>query len=465
MKVTDFVPVHGPNPRPRRLTRRQAVRLGALLPMAALAASACAPEPPPLIEGADNLSSGGAEGHHLQQILDRRAKAQLDGDEEAYLADLDSSNQELIAREKMVFANLRQFALADVRFITSRALPRPLGEGTDRYAFQPVIKVVKLTADDGPAGVLGPGEAYEYVLAKQGEKWVIADAVPLSGQEALQANVGRSNSPWNVSPLHVVKSGNVWLAADDTVDLDPFVAPAKEQARSVEAMWGKRKRFPGHVLFFSNDRETLRTWYDLGDSAEKFEGVQIPLFGVTRDGNQYNDVTYATRMVIFLPNIQKFSDDPTVVMRHEMVHAVTSRAVDYGNGVDEGAPRWAIEGFARYIEVDGDPGRHAGEVALAADALRSGRLKAPPLPDSEKFYEDKTIGENYAVGYSVFAFVEQAKGKETAIEFYAETVKFTEPFGQDLVETPAFDGICQRVTGMSSSQLLSRWADYVRAGG
>src|SRR5690606_37508460 len=196
-------------------------------------------------------------------------------------------------------ANLRQFALADVRFITSRALPRPLGEGTDRYAFQPVIKVVKLTADDGPAGVLGPGEAYEYVLAKQGEKWVIADAVPLSGQEALQANVGRSNSPWNVSPLHVVKSGNVWLAADDTVDLDPFVAPAKEQARSVEAMWGKRKRFPGHVLFFSNDRETLRTWYDLGDSAEKFEGVQIPLFGVTRDGNQYNDVTYATRMVIF----------------------------------------------------------------------------------------------------------------------------------------------------------------------
>src|SRR5690606_13347836 len=178
MKVTDFVPVHGPNPRPRRLTRRQAVRLGALLPMAALAASACAPEPPPLIEGADNLSSGGAEGRHLQQILDRRAKAQLDGDEEAYLADLDSSKQELIAREKMVFANLRQFALADVRFITSRALPRPLGEGTDRYAVQPVIKVVKLTADDGPAGVLGPGEAYEYVLAKQGEKWVIADAVP-----------------------------------------------------------------------------------------------------------------------------------------------------------------------------------------------------------------------------------------------------------------------------------------------
>ncbi|GAB3427383.1 hypothetical protein [Flindersiella endophytica] len=464
--------IHRRDEGPRSFTRRRAVQLGLLLPAAGLAGMAgtagCAPQPPPLIEGAADADDGVPDVDDLQALLDRRAKAQLAKDENAYLANLDTQNQAMLDREKLVFANLEQFALADVRFLTGRILAGGQADEKDpnRFRFGPVIKVVKLTADAGPKAVLGPGEAYDYVLTKQGDGWQIADIVPITGDAAANARVGTASSPWNLTPLTVLTAGNIWLAADDSVDdLERYAKAAKSEARTVEAMWGKRAHFPGHVLFFSRNKENLTKWYDLGDASDHFEGVQKPLFGVTKDGDQYTSQTYASRMVIFLSAIEQYSDDPALVMRHELTHAVTSRAADPGDGIYP-PPRWAVEGFARYIEVRGNAERQRNERFAAANGLRTGRLK-DKLPRSDKFYSGSAdnVSFNYAIGYTVFAYVAQAKGHEKAVAFYAEIVKFTEPFGQQLVETPAFDGICDRILGMSSATLLRQWRSYVLAGG
>ena len=37
--------------------------------------------------------------------------------------------------------------------------------------------------------------------------------------------------------------------------------------------------------------------------------------------------------------------------------------------------------------------------------------------------------------------------------------------GEAFADTPAFDGICQQVLGMTSVEFLEQWASYVRAGG
>jgi hypothetical protein len=451
---------------PRRVSRRRALRIGLLLPAAGLALPGCAPQPPPLIEGVDSVGSGLPQATDLQALLDRRAKAQLDKNERAYLADLDPSNQAMLAREKLAFANLRQFELADVRFVTGRVLggPQPDQKDPNRYLFTPVIKVVKLTADTGPKPVLGPSEGYEYVLTKRGDGWQIADIVPYLGDVAANAGVSSASAPWNLHPLKVVHAGNVWLAADESVDdLDVFAAAAKTQAAEVEAIWGKRTRFPGHIVFLSRNQQNLRAWYDLAGQADDFEGVQVPLYGVTKEGQPYTDQFYAARMVLFLPNIEKYTDDPALVMRHELTHAVTSRAMDASLQSDT-PPRWAIEGFARYIEVQGNSERQRTQRFTAAEGLRDGLLKHP-LPRSKDFYGEKAIQFNYAAGYAVFAYVEQKKGENAAIAFYAEVIKYAEPFGQPLAETPAFDGICRRVLDLSASDLLAGWKSFVRAGG
>lgn len=95
----------------------------------------------------------------LEEILQRRAKAVLDKDEQAYLADLDQSNAELIDHERLVFDNLRQFELAEFFYITERIRPDLDG----KPVFGPVIRVARLSVDATEAGVF-PAEAFRYTL-------------------------------------------------------------------------------------------------------------------------------------------------------------------------------------------------------------------------------------------------------------------------------------------------------------
>jgi hypothetical protein len=446
------------------MTRREAVRLGVLLPTAALALPACGRSP--VIEREDPGTADGFDQQAVQELFDRRAEAQQRGDEQAYLADLDQSNGDLVARERMVFTNLAQFELANLSFVI-----KPFTETTEderqpgTYRVTPVIKVVKLAADGGPEAVRGLGEAYEYAVARRDGAWVVTDIAPITSPDVPESVFYPATAPWNLHPLTVINAGNVWLAADDSVtDLDRYAGPAEAEVGEVERMWGDRDRFPGHVLFFTRSIENLREWFGIGEFADQFEGVEIPQFGVTEDGEVYQGQVAAARMVIFLDAIERYSDDPAAVMRHELTHAITAAAQGTGD-VHTLPPRWAVEGFARYIEVRGDPDREQAERAAVAAAVASGNFSGS-LPLSEAFYEGggDAVSFNYALGYSMFRFVAQIRDAETAIDFYAAIIDYGEPFGDPFVGTPAFDGVCQDVVGMSGGDVLAQWEQFVRGG-
>ena len=406
----------------------------------------------------------------LHAILDRRVGAVRAGDEQAFLADLDQSNAQLLERQAMVFANLRQLPFKNLRFETPGVIQPLPDPATGVSTFAPVIGIAKLKVDAAPGGV-APAEAFRYDLVHADGRAQVTDVVPLTRRNAGDFSVRPevyANAPWNTTPLEVVNVGNVWLAGDESVpELRDYAAAAQAQAGAVEALWGDRSRWPGYIMFFTRKKSNFRKWYDFRLKGNQFEGFQTPLTGVRRTGEVFPGRYAGARIVVNLANIELFGDDPALVMRHELAHAVSSRVTAVGIGLSEDfsmvAPRWAIEGFARWVENQEHPQRQAGQRAVVAEGLRAGRFGDAP-PDSETFYDRPDIDFNYAVSSTVFSFTEQAAGRDAVIELYARAVDHTDMTGSPLVTMPAFDGICQEVLGMGSADFLQQWSRFVRNG-
>jgi hypothetical protein len=426
------------------------------------------PGPPVAIETlpADRAPDGLAD---LRAILDRRSTAVRRGDERAFLADLDRSNRDLIDQERLVFANLRQFEFRELRLVANRiSFGAPDPDRPGGLVFSPVVQISQLTADSAPGGV-APAEAFRYKLARKGGAPVVTDIVALTRANARKLNHNSSvlaNAPWNSSRLKVVHVGDVWVAGDDSVaDLDRYVAAAAKQSGKVKALWGDRPRFPGHILFLSRDRAALRRWFDVGKLIDDVEGLEIPLFGVRTSGKVYDGQYAGSRIVVNLANFGLFGDDPEFVIRHELAHAVTAKAtaVSLGGGrVD--APRWALEGFARWVESMESPVRRSATRAAVTQGVRAGRFSGAP-PENKTFYEAANIEFNYGVSASIFTLIEQRHDRDTAVEFYAQAIKHN---GLDAPALKAggraFDQMCRQVLGTGAAAFLGDWSGYVRGG-
>ena len=451
--------------RDRRVTRRETLQMAGLGSLSALFLAGCGGEDPPLIEG-DYAESDALSAARLQEVLDRRAEAQLNGDEQGYLADLDPRNDDLIESERAVFANLQLFPVEDVQFVLPprSRLDHDVVDGSARFG--PVVKVVRLATDDGPGGVLGPGEAFEYRVAVRDGRLVIVDVKLLTYEDLATGEYGYGNltglsaaTPWNLSSLHVTRVGKVWLAGDDTVpDLSPYAAVTEPELATVEKVWGDRTQFQGHVMFFTRDQSTLVQWFELGDTPlSSFWGMAFARPGVQENGEVYAAQAVSARMVINLSAIEENGETPASTMRHEFVHAVTARATGFGSTPVRPAT-WAVEGFATYIQYRDDAQSLANVRWQARQGFNS------ELPLTKGFYEgsQEQVLTNYALGATVFDYINLTYGLTAAVDFYDAVVKYDDTGSDPLVEYPAFDGVCHRVLGTTAQDFMQQWDSFVR---
>ncbi len=442
------------------LSRRTLLACGAGAAVVAL--SGCTRDRPLITEQTPAGQAVGEIGA-LHEILARRASAVPAGDEALFLSDLDQSNAALIGRQRLLFANLRQFSWTTFGYVIPPDV-QPAPQGDDRWRC-PVVGTVQLSIDDTGTGVL-PGETFLYTLARKDGRVVVADIVAKTAGDAATAGIDgpAADAPWHSTALRLAKVGQVWLAADASVtDLDRYIGLAGGQVQRIQALWGERLRYPGCLLFLTRDSEAFKTWYGFGKAsnyADTVEGVAPHRLGVRTNGQPYRDQYAAARAVVNLKRVDTFGDDPAMVIRHELAHAITARAVQVGSGFADlysAAPAWAVEGFAAYTETLDNPGR-AQQYRAAANTGLDGRL-----PRSADFYTTN-VGAHYAQGAAAFLYAQQLKGVDAAVELYASTVKYADLGGEPVAELPAFDGVCRRVLGISAPAFTTGWANYVRSG-
>ncbi|WP_020576190.1 hypothetical protein [Actinopolymorpha alba] len=435
--------------------------------VAGLAVAGCGQVERPTIRTISHESSSDPEAQALQEILDRRAKALRNDDERTFLADLDSRSSGLIAQQKMVFGNLRQLEFTRFAYVTEQA--SRVSEGTS-HVFSRVIQITQLTTDAGPGGV-APAETFEYTLAPRDGKLVITKIRGSNRNTAadLRLNSPMADAPWNFTALRIIRAGKVWLAGDSSVkNLDRYADAAKTHLHEVESLWGNRIKFPGHILFFTRSTESLKNWFGVGltgDLLSMVEGLEIPLQGVRKDGQMYDGQYAGSRIVVNLRAAERWDDDPELVMRHELAHAVTARATNVAGSsgyLALTAPRWALEGFARWVETVGNPRRMDYVRYVVRVAVASGNFSGKP-PGMKEFY-GKNLPFSYDLSASVFAYVDDRKGQDAVVEFYANVIKHAETVDSPLIDKPEFDEICRQVMGVRASVFLQRWATFVRNG-
>ncbi|GIJ27949.1 hypothetical protein Vqi01_31110 [Micromonospora qiuiae] len=439
-----------------RLSRRGMLIAGGLL------LAGCGGRERPQIESKDAGSTRDKNKRRLREILDRQAKAVKEKDEKAYLADLDSSNAELIEHERMVFANLRQFEFAEFGYNTQRLIAH--GDHT----FGPVFRIAQLVADESPVGA-APAETFRYRLApKDGGQLVIAEITPATNENQNDAmlNGPLAHEAWNMTPLRVVQAAeDVWLVGDKSVpDLEKYARAAAAEAAIVGKLWGSRTRFPGNVMYLTRDDDNYREWFSLGRSSTflpEISGFQTSRIGVRKNGQVYPDQHAGAATVINLKNIRDYysGEDPRVTMHHELAHSVTAQMRATPSILsDLGAPTWAVEGFATWatgVRWPSEAGRYRRQLRANLGSFKG-------LPSSKNFYGAKR-GFNYLLGWSVFAYIAQTKGRDAAVEFYAQVIPLNDTL-EPFVELPIFDGICERALGTSAGAFLEGWKRFVRGG-
>jgi hypothetical protein len=432
---------------------------------AGLLVAGCGQVPRPTIRTISREVGGDPVVRGFREILDRRVKAVRNDDERTFLADLDERNDRLVRRQKLLFANLRQFEFTRFDYETERTTH--VEEGA-LIRFVPVVQITQLTTDAGPGGV-APAETFQYTLVPQHDKLLITEIDGVTTDAEQIAHGPKAYAPWNFTPLQVIRAGKVWLAADSSVtDLDRYAAVAKAHLHDVEVLWGDRTRFPGHLLFFTRNTKNMKKWFSLGSYAgfsSALEGVEIPLQGVRRNGQVYGGQYAGSRIVVNLRVAEAWNDDPELVMRHELAHAVTARATSVAGGSGNlvvSAPRWAMEGFARWVETVDNPTRMDYLRYVVRVAVAAGKFSGKP-PRLEDFFSEDVVF-SYDLGASVFVYVEQLKGRDAVVEFYASLVAQSEPADSPLVNEPAFDQICRQVMGIRGAVFLQQWADFVRRG-
>lgn len=363
----------------------------------------------------------------VKRFIERRNAALRSRDEQAWLADVDTSNAALMASQKLHFANLRKFKWETLQ-LSSGPGSGPLAAEPQRHTktLPQNVDGFKVRMLSKMAGVDEASSASDfiYLFTMMNGRYTLIDVGP--DTDNYRATY---DSPWELTPLTVAKRGDVVLATDGSVpDFDTYVKVATRASAEVRRDWLGNPAPSGFALFLTRRPASYKKWFGAGTPSWS-EGVEIPLHGATTDKIDVTGHYVGSRVVVNMEIAIK-ADNPLGVMKHEITHAISTavQPIDIelspvsgapGTGLSLSAPRWAVEGFARYIENRGTPA--AGDRWVIRDGLAKGLLRAD-LPNNEHFYDDKYRSFNYSLGWSLFQFIAEAKGHATALKVYVELV-------------------------------------------
>ncbi|MFF3669132.1 hypothetical protein [Microtetraspora malaysiensis] len=359
----------------------------------------------------------------VKRFIERRNAALRSGDEQAWLADVDTSNAALMASQKLHFANLRKFKWETLQLSSGpgsgplvaepQRHTKTLPQGADGFKVRMLSKI---------AGVDRASSASDfiYLFAMMNGKYTLVDIGPDTDGRGTTYD-----SPWELTPLTVAKRGDVVLVTDGSVpDFATYAKVATRASAEVRRDWLGNPAPAGFALFLTARPASYKKWFGAGTPTWS-EGVEIPLHGATADKIEATGNYVGSRIVVNMQMAIK-ADNPLGVMKHEITHAISTvvQPVDIelgpirgaaGTGLSLSTPRWAVEGFARYIESRGTPA--AADRWVIRDGLAKGLLRAD-LPNNEHFYDDKYRSFNYSLGWSLFQFIAEAKGHATALKVY-----------------------------------------------
>lgn len=360
-----------------------------------------------LVAGALMLSGGTqAQGQTpagedpIQILLDKRARAVLDHDKQAFLATVGPEGSEFFERQASLFDQLGQLPLADYSLIVERKrygdLVRPADR--DRYAGAVEVSIPMTTESYRLAGYDKDPVAQDmyYTFVQRDGDWRIESDSDL---DDLGFNTQRS--PWDFSAIDVARTDHfVGISGDCSgcPSADSALSVAEEALAIVDRFWDQpwRRRVP---VYAPQGSEELARIIQATYSVDSYVA-----FAFWTGGEGENP---GARIIV---NPDRFvgadRDWALSILTHELFHVAS--LPHSGPFI----PRFVEEGLAQYVQYEG-----SDSVIAGADASSSGEL-----PHDYRFFvgSSDALLQSYRTSLSAMGFLAERWGPNKLQRLYVQ---------------------------------------------
>jgi len=342
----------------------------------------------------------------VDSILARRSAAVMAVDEEMFVADVDPTAKGLVARQKLLFANLVNVGLAELTY--QRRDAQFDQAVVDRHGPTAYLVRVWMTYRIKGIDPVPVKTELGYTFVRRGTRWVLVD------DDDLDAGLtqGAHREPWDVANLEIHRGKRVLVLVDRgrTGLGQTLVQEAEEALANVNKFWPRT--WSRAVLVIAVKDPRVRGADFAGndsDSAASSTGTYSTLPGeVTKDG------TFAGAYVVINP--KQFAQADEIVLSHEFTHVATARLGGY-------EPLWLAEGTAEYVTWKGiEEISGPDEVAQwESDVQRQALPRMTALPPDEGFYD---TGEDvYGVSWLAVRYLVRDLGIDKVATLYEHLAK------------------------------------------
>lgn len=388
----------------------------------------------------------------VASTLNRRARAVIDRDRTAWMADVDRRDPSFVKAQQRVFDNLEQLDLAywDYEvFLDGYERPHLARKyGNAPIYLPPVVLRYAIKGYDTKAVAV----PIVLTFVARGSDWQIAsdsdvdDDLPAGGHA----------EPWDRREI-VARKGKHVLVIADAADRD-YVAELVElgdaAVKKVAETWPNRWR-RRVVISAVRDERLIETHFRTElQSSEDVAAIAIPVLTEVTDwvNEPRSEPELAGTRVIINPRYFDPDDEFNAhLLTHEIAHVATM-ADTY-----EGAPTWLVEGAAEYTASRDQPALVAG--GLPASIEKQVEAGSVHLPGYDFYQTD--IPANYAVGELACRFIADRYGDAALRKLYLRLGRVEREVFALEEQEKAF----QELFGLSTAQFERRLAIYLQGAG
>ena len=383
----------------------------------------------------------------VTDLLNRRAKALVDHDEQAFLATLDPrADDAFVSTQRRLFQNVTGVPFAEWNYRLRPDETFDVADVPDRFTAAPSDELWAPAVDLRYAlrgGDVVPTERpMGYLFARHGDNWYLRSDTALDG-------LGRRTwrGPWDFAPCLVTTTehGIVLSHPGSQPMVDRLVRELDPSVRAVSELWPTRWSERVVVMLPDSPGE-MRALVGPNFPVESVVAVAV----ADRVNNASREVA-GQRVVLSPTGVRGLSiASLRVVLRHEITH-VAARA----DTVD-GSPTWLLEGFADYI------GYRDSGVTLAEgapDLAKQVREDGPPtaLPEDRAFRSGGAdLDLAYQESWSLARYVADTYGEKSLIAMYRELA------ARGPVSATETDRMLRDVLGVDRAALVQGWQSYLR---
>jgi hypothetical protein len=375
----------------------------------------------------------------IQALLDKRAKAVLQRDKEAFISTIDGADAKYKRAQSLWFDRFKSVPLAGYLLEVDADETPDLTRSRDRAKYDAPIRIALVQER---FRIEGFDEIYSLhnqflTFIKRDSGWLIATDADLE-----DLGLNSSRQPWDFAEIQIKTSPHFMLVFHpQNADLaDGLLASAEQALPGVDRVWKSQwsKKVAVYVPASTNELEKL---LDATIDVDNF--VAFAIASVDRKEGFANA---SPRVILNPSNFLRFTQaGQQTILSHEFLHVATRGASGpFVNLMVE-------EGYAQLAEGSGG--------AALAQVGRRARTQKVGLPEDLDFVSGggPSIGFAYLRAFSAFEFLQSRFGAEKVTQFYKDLgSRRTEP-GTAFYH---LDQSLQKTLGLTRAQFEEQWLKF-----